>query len=147
MMGGNVCLKMRRGQLRLLRVWLKGEKGISLLETVVALALLGIIGVNFLGATATTSSSRLKADEHNSARMVAESQMESIKKLGYADTGYSVNETLLADYPGYDVQVATDNVGTGLQKITITVSHHGKEITSLECYKAQRVDETSNETS
>ena len=70
------------------RTWfrnMKGEKGISLLETVVALALLGIIGVAFLGALATTSNSRLIADEHVSARILAESQMEDIKKQAISD--------------------------------------------------------------
>src|SRR3990172_8873702 len=50
-----------------------GELGTSLVEVLVALALLGIIGAGFLGATATTSTSRMIADEHVSAKILAES--------------------------------------------------------------------------
>jgi Tfp pilus assembly protein PilV len=122
---------------------MKDQQGISLLETIVALALLGIIGVNFLGATATTTSSRVTADEHNSARMIAESQMEYVKTIDY-DTSYDPDEDKLEEYPGYTADIAVTSLYNGnLQKITITVSHHGKEITSLESYKTKRSDETS----
>ena len=120
-------------------VLMKGETGSSLLETIVALALLGIIGVAFLGALATGSNARLIADEHVSARILAESQMEDIKKQIYLPS-YTATESILAEYPGYSIpNLQVDNsLGNGIQKITITVRHHNKDIHTLESYKADR---------
>lgn len=116
---------------------MKAEIGTSLVETAVALALLGIIAVTFLSGVATTSTSRLVADEHASARILAESQMETIKKETYS---FSYNPVAIPpDYPGYSAVVDVDNMRNGnIQKITVTVRHHNKDIETLECYKVNR---------
>ena len=116
---------------------MKSETGASLIEAVVALALLGIIGVTFLGALATTSNSRLIADEHASARILAESQVEEIRKQTYAFSYDPV--PIPAEYPGYSAVIDIDNLRNGnIQKITVTIIHHNKNITTLESYKANR---------
>ena len=116
---------------------MKSEIGSSLVEAIVALALLGIIAVAFLGALTTTSSTRLIADEHTSARILAESQMESIKKQTYA---FSYDPVLVpANYPGYTAVVDIDSLRNGnIQKITITIRHHDRDIETLESYKGNR---------
>ena len=116
---------------------MKGETGTSLIETVVALALLSIVGVTFLGALATSSSARAIADEHASARILAESQMENIRKQDYA---FSYDTAPIpAEYASYSTQIDVDNLRNGnIQKITITVRHHDKNVTTLESYKANR---------
>ncbi|MFC1902238.1 prepilin-type N-terminal cleavage/methylation domain-containing protein [Chloroflexota bacterium] len=116
---------------------MKNERGSSFIEAVVALAILSIIGVGFLAALATTSSTRLIADEHASARIIAESQMENIKKQTYA---FSYDDIpVSADYAGYSATLDIDNLRNGnIQKITVTVRHHSKDITSLESYKVNR---------
>ena len=116
---------------------MKSEAGTSLLETIVALALLGIIGVAFLNALATTSNTRLIADEHASARILAESQMENIKKQTYS---YSYSPVAVpTDYPGYLAIVDVDNLRNGnIQKITVTIRHHDRDVETLESYKVIR---------
>jgi len=116
---------------------MKSETGTSLLETIVALALLGIIGVAFLSALATSSNARSIADEHVSARILAESQMEDIKKQTYA---FSYSPVLIpAEYPGYSAAIDIDNMRNGnIQKITITIRHHDRNIETLESYKVSR---------
>ena len=116
---------------------MKSERGTSLIETVVALALLGIIGVAFLSALATTSNTRLIADEHASARILAESQMEDIKKQTYA---FSYDPAPLPPvYPGYSAVIDVNNLRNGnIQKITVTIKHRGRDIETLESYKVNR---------
>jgi type II secretory pathway pseudopilin PulG len=116
---------------------MKSEKGSSLLETIVALALLGIIGVAFLSALATSSSTRVIADEHASGRILAESQMENVKKQTYAFSYDPV--PISADFAGYSAAIDVDNMRNGhIQKITVTVRHHNKNVTQLESYKVNR---------
>ena len=115
----------------------RGERGALFLETAVALVLLGIIGTAFLSALATSSTSRVSADEHASGRILAESQMEDIKKQSYSLSYDPV--PIPADYPGYFAVVDTDNLRNGqIQKITITIRHHNKDVTQLESYKVNR---------
>jgi prepilin-type N-terminal cleavage/methylation domain-containing protein len=72
------------------------ERGFSLIEVMVALALLGIIATGFLSGTAVTSNTRVIADEHASAKMLAESIMDGIKKQ---DFGASYNVTIPDEFP------------------------------------------------
>lgn len=116
----------------------KSEKGSSLMETIVALGLLGIIAVTFLSATATSSSGRLIADEHASARILAESQLENLKKQTYAFS-YDPVPVPPEEYPGYFSTVDVDNMRNGnIQKITVTIRHHNRDVTTLEGYKVNR---------
>lgn len=116
---------------------MKSEIGSSLIETVVALALLGITGAVFLGALATSSNSRFLADEHTSARIIAESQMENLKKQTYA---FSYDDVPIpAEYPGFSAVVDINNIRNGnIQKITVTIRHHDEDIEALESYKVNR---------
>lgn len=116
---------------------MKSERGASLIETLVALALLGIIGAVFLSALATTSSARFISDERASARILAESQMENVKKQDYT---FSYDPAPIPDeYAGYLAVIDVDSLRNGsIQKITVTIRHHDKEVTTLESYKVNR---------
>jgi len=116
---------------------MKSEVGSSLIEAIVALALMGIIGVTFLGALTQTSSSRLIADEHASARTLAESQMETLRKQTYAFSYDPI--PVPAEYPGYSAAIDIDNMRNGnIQKITVTIKHRDRDIETLESYKVNR---------
>ena len=113
---------------------MKCEKGMTLIETLIALAILGIISASFLGATAATSNARVIADERASGKILAESLMEGIKKEIYATT---YNVTIPSDFAGYTADVAVSN-NNNIQDITISIHHRNREVLSLESYKVNR---------
>jgi len=120
----------------------KNEKGFSLIEVVIALALLGIIGVALLSGLATASKAIYIADERATAESLARSQMEYVKEQGYLVGGaYDIID--LSAYPAsYGVSVVANplagSVLSGIQEITVTVSHYGNVIITLEGYKVNR---------
>ncbi len=115
---------------------MKSEKGFSLIEVMIAIALLGIIGVAILGALATASNAMFVADERATAESLARSQIEYIKNQPYA--GSYTPEPISDEYEGYLVTIADELIEIGLQKITITIEHHGEEVITLEGYKLDR---------
>ena len=123
---------------------MKGEKGSSLIETLVALALLGVIVVAFLSGLATTSKATIVADEQSTAESLARSQMEWAKTATYVSgvTTYSAAPIPSgSDYTGYSANISAVSLNTpddGIQKITVTVKHFAKEVTKLEGYKVNR---------
>ena len=59
------------------------ERGVGLIEVLVALAILGVIAVAFLIGLATTAKAVLIADIRTTAESLARTQMESIKAQEY----------------------------------------------------------------
>jgi type II secretory pathway pseudopilin PulG len=116
---------------------IKSQVGSTLIEVVIALALLGIIGGTFLSALMTSTNSRTISSEHTAGRIIAASQMDGILNQPYS-FAYDTIE-IPAGYAGYTSAVGVDDMFDGnLQKITVTVMHNGKEVTKLESYKVIR---------
>ena len=70
---------------RITRIFTCRESGTTLLETVVALAILGTIAVTFLSGLVTTSQAAFIADERATAESLAQSQMEWAQNASYVD--------------------------------------------------------------
>jgi prepilin-type N-terminal cleavage/methylation domain-containing protein len=113
---------------------MKSEKGISLIEVLVALAILSIISASFLGGVATTSTARVTADERSSAKILAENLMEGIKKQSYA-ASYVV--TIPEEFAGYSANLTVTNLNN-IQKLKIAIVHRSRGVLALESYKANR---------
>ena len=62
------------------------ERGFSLVETVIALGVLGVIGVAFLNALTTSISATGRLSDWVQAEALVRSNMEGIKACPYADT-------------------------------------------------------------
>ena len=122
-----------------LRVILCRESGVSLIETTVALAVLGAIAVTFLSGVTTTSKAAFITDERATAESLAQSQMEWVQNASYNATGYlPASIPTSSDYTNYSANITAQLLSSGLQKITVTVKHSDEPVLTLESYKVNR---------
>jgi len=135
---------------------LKGsETGVTLIETLVALALIGIISVAFLSGLATAAKATFIADERATAESLARSQIEYVQSQGYIDyavPGHDEYIGLEAPPPNsnYSLEITAEPIDPdtgqplpagqddGIQKITVTVNRGSKLLLTLEGYKVER---------
>ena len=143
-----------------------GQKGLTLIEVLIAIAILGMIAVPFLTALSTSSRGIIIADERTTAESLVRSEMEYIKNSPYNSTGFSYqipatpdnpppwdeSRTALDDYytdAGYSVNVTgvPINSTTGaalpsgdknIQNITVKVYHGDKLVLTTSTYKVNR---------
>ena len=118
---------------------MKCEKGSTLLEVLVALALLGIISVLFLSGVANSSTARVAADERVSAKILAESLIDNIKKQGYESSASSYNMTIPDGFTGYTANLTVESMANGhIQRLSITIRHLNHDMLTLESFKVDR---------
>jgi prepilin-type N-terminal cleavage/methylation domain-containing protein len=127
------------------------SRGFSMLEVVIAIALLGIIAVSVLSALQTAALALISADRRATAESIARTQMEYVRYLPYeGDTEegppqYGLDPQIDSIKPP-DFSVVTtairldpdndgDNDDDGIQHITVTVSHQDIVVVILEDFK------------
>jgi prepilin-type N-terminal cleavage/methylation domain-containing protein len=136
------------------------SRGFTLIEVVIAIALIGIIAVAVLSALSTASISLIIADKRATAESLARSQLEFVKNQDYIDYSESGHEDYdvicdVVECPeDYTVEVVAEPIDPdtyqpypyiegegrfqqddGIQKITVIVSYDGKEVITMEGYK------------
>jgi type II secretory pathway pseudopilin PulG len=140
------------------------SRGQILIEVLIALAVMGMISVVFLGALYTSLHAARITDERSVGFTLATSQMEYVKTLPYSDIewAYSVDDAsaqpasellkptwwddnmpapLDAEYAGYTVEVSAtsiDGLEEDIREITATAFHHGAEVFTLYNYELDR---------
>ncbi|MDP2952038.1 MAG: prepilin-type N-terminal cleavage/methylation domain-containing protein [Chloroflexota bacterium] len=112
--------------------WLRDQRGVSLVESLVAVALLGVAVIAPLSALSTGLLAEGVADEGVTAQSLARSQLEEIKAASYAPTYSAIQE------PGYNVSVGVTSLDANMQKITVTILRDGRTLQVVEDYKVNR---------
>lgn len=118
--------------------------GLTLLETLVALLILGTIAVAFLSGLVTSTRAAFNTDEQATAVNLAQSQMEWVKSSAFVVGATTYTPAIIpsdSDYDGYSVNITAVRVNPSddyLQKITVTVARDGETVMTLEGYKGDR---------
>lgn len=133
------------------------QRGVTLLETLIALALLGIFGVVFLAAISTSSITMANVEKKVTIENLARAQMEYIKSCPYINYIYGPPDTppdyqtldeldptdpyAIAIPTGYSINVtavALHQPDGGIQKVTTTILREGESLLVVEGYKVNR---------
>jgi len=132
---------------------MRSEKGFSLIETLIALALLGITAVAFLSGLGTTFKAIAVGQERVVAESLGKSQLEYIKAQDYIPVVeydpvnpekcyqlIDISEDLVEE--GYGVGIsAPETIGSPdggdfeLQSITVVIKRNNEQIMMLSDYK------------
>jgi len=126
---------------------MKSERGFTLIETLIAIAVLGLIAVAFFTGLATASKVLFITDQRQTAQALAQSQLEYVKGIPGLLPGY--NPAPVPDEftdAGYSVAIICDGITSrdeNIQMVRIVVSHYGTPIiltgnSTLEGYKVRR---------
>jgi len=138
---------------------MKSERGFTLVETLVSVAILGAIGVALIGGLSTAYSSLAVSQERTFAESLAKSQVEYIKSQTYIsvlnyDSDDPAKRYDVIDIPadltsaGYTVEISTpeyaisngENMTAGragfeLQSITVNVKRYGSQKLTITFYR------------
>lgn len=121
------------------RVVVGGQDGVGLVETLVAVAILGVTLVTLLAAISTGSIGVATTEERVTAENLARSQLEYTKSQAYltAPASYAT----VTPPAGYTVSAEATSIPEGdisVQKITVTVARDGDTLLTVEDYKVDR---------
>jgi len=137
--------------------FLRGQRGFTLIEVVLAAAILAVIGVVLLNALDTNAKATRQLDEKVVATNLATAYIEAIKaweyQVDYPQDEAPLNSITVPPQYNVNVNIAFSSDGTTwvaydtenpqtIQKLAVTVSREGgKHILTICTFKAKRVGE------
>ena len=118
-----------------------GERGMTLIEILVALGILAAVAVVFLVGMSVSSKAVMISQKSVAAESLAKSELEYVKSVTYLNAtwnyelpsnppSWAPTHSLPAGYSGYTVQVNAALVhisDDGIQKITVIVTYNGEQ--------------------
>jgi type II secretory pathway pseudopilin PulG len=130
---------------RITRQWLrkpvvtKNEKGITLAESAVTVAIVGVVLVTFASALSTGTIAVGESDQQVAMQSLARTQMEYIKGYPYDSgaTTYPAVDTT----DNYSISVGVTSIpdtDANIQKVTANISRNGQLLLTVEDYKVNR---------
>ena len=131
--------------LKIVNQWLgklkvfRGENGLTLVEALVTVAIVGVAFVAFAVALATGSLAVREGDQEVAVQSLARTQMEYIKDYPY-DSGATTYPTVNTT-DNYSISVAvtsTPDADSNIQKVTANISRDGQVLLTVEDYKVNR---------
>lgn len=111
---------------------LRGEAGMTFAGQLVALAILGVTISVLISGLFTSGAGALTVRQEVDAQNIARTQMEAIKRAPFASS-----YTPLPTSSNYSVDIAVEDIGAALQKVTITVTSvpQSRTLCQLQSYK------------
>jgi prepilin-type N-terminal cleavage/methylation domain-containing protein len=119
----------------------QSQRGVTLIELLVASAIFGAIGIIFINALGTGQTEAYRVERMSEAESVARSQIELIKSLPYNDENSYPLVTDTEDRYAAEIEVidvSPVEYPNTIQKIIVTVSLNGNPLFSLETLKVKR---------
>ncbi len=138
-------------RLKSVRVLVEDETGLGLVESLAAVAILGVAMVAFVVALSTGSIAVRESDQEAVAQSLVQTQLEYVESYPYNSEAatypyayiyngtYNPNPITLPE--GYDISVEVSPIpdtDTDIQQVTVTISREGEEILTVEDYKVNR---------
>jgi type II secretory pathway pseudopilin PulG len=121
------------------KVWAQDERGLGLVESLAAVAILGATVVTFVIALSAGSIAVRESDQEAVAQSLVRSQLEYIKNYPYNPAATTYPKIAEAEGYGISVEVSpVPDTDTSIQKVTVTISRDGEEILTVENYKVNR---------
>lgn len=122
---------------------MKSERGFILIENIVALAILGTVGLALLSGMATSTRATIITNEQATAESLVRSELEYVKEYAYqtypgtypVDPDLDIPAGWTLPSPSTAIIHATDD---GIQKVTVTAQRNGKTVLSVYIYKVNR---------
>ena len=113
------------------------ERGESLVEILMSVAIMAIVLSGFLAALSTGAFSVAVVRERVTAENIARLQLEYVKETRFiAGTDHYTPTTI--SHPGYSAAISATSVYSDMQLITVTVSHNGETLFTIANYKVNQ---------
>ena len=121
----------------------RDESGVSMIEVLIGIVILGLVGVTYLGGMGASTQATAITQERSTAESLVRSEAEYIKRCGYqyGASEYPVDPTLTIPEgwtvppPAVEPVHGSDD---GLQEVTVSAQHSGETVLSIVIYKVAR---------
>jgi type II secretory pathway pseudopilin PulG len=120
-------------------ITLESQAGMTLAETLLSMAILGVSTVVFIGSLSTGLIAVNLQNEATMAQALGQTQLEVIKAASYDTTGLSY--IAISEPSGYTISISTDAYiysSSTIQEITVSIFHGTSQVLTLQDYKVNR---------
>lgn len=122
------------------RIAVSDERGVGLVESLIAVAIVGIALTALVATLSTGSIAVQRTDKRVTAENLTRAQLEYTKGQTYrvAPASYDIMTPLPAGYSMSAEASSISGADADIQKITVTVSYNGNTVLVMEDFKTDR---------